>query len=103
MFLVNRNAKKFQKVVMGNRQGVIFCNFPGLIVAVAIVSLVSMSGISNAAHTTPGAWVEDPAIAGCNHCHNTGVLAGNASGSNRLIASSPSNGDLFWSSRLSTW
>lgn len=76
-------------------------SFGILFIITAAIFLGSMN--SNAAHTSPGAWNEDPALAGCNHCHNTSVIAGNSNGSNRLISFSPLNGETFFEARLSNW
>ena len=88
---------------MRNRLRVLSRIFLILIAVATTVFLVSTSNESNASHTAPGAWVEDPAIDGCNHCHNTGILAGNSNGSNRIVAYSPLNGETFWSARMNNW
>ncbi|MDZ4384490.1 MAG: fibronectin type III domain-containing protein, partial [Nitrospirota bacterium] len=49
------------------------------------------------------AWVEDPGINGCNHCHNTTITAGNANGSNRKIAHSPAQGSDQTGARRNNW
>ena len=57
---------------------------------------------SYASHTASGAWVEDPAITGCNHCHNTYITAGNSNGTTRTIAYTPS-GSSQSGSRRNSW
>ncbi len=56
-----------------------------------LLFVISMPSSSFAVHDAPGAFAEDPAVNGCNHCHNMTIIAGNADGSNRLIAYSPLN------------
>ncbi len=70
--------------------GRIFYLFLFLLV-LPLLFVVSMPSSSFAVHDAPGAFAEDPAINGCNHCHNMTITAGNADGSNRLAAYSPLN------------
>ncbi|MDZ4384164.1 MAG: hypothetical protein U0940_01640, partial [Nitrospirota bacterium] len=57
---------------------------------------------SYAGHTASGAWVEDPGVTGCNHCHRVTIAGGNANGSNRMITYSPSGGS-YTGSRRNSW
>ncbi|MDZ4384387.1 MAG: fibronectin type III domain-containing protein, partial [Nitrospirota bacterium] len=74
-----------------------------LVMLAALLVMYTSPQVSHAAHTTSGAWVEDPAINGCNHCHNVTITAGNSNGSNRVIASSPGNGSSYTGARRNNW
>src|SRR3990172_9811795 len=70
---------------------------------IVLIALLSRPHPSFATHTAPGAWVEDPGITGCNHCHNTTITQGNANGSNRKIAHSPAQGSGQTGARRNNW
>ena len=59
--------------------------------AILFLFIVGMPASSLASHTAAGAFVEDPALDGCNHCHNLTITAGNANGTSRRAAFSPAN------------
>jgi len=58
---------------------------------ISVLFLVADPSVSMANHNDPGAFVEDIALNGCNHCHNLTIVAGNFDGTDRVAGFSPGN------------
>jgi len=69
--------------------------FFSVLIGSSFFLILGFPKLSLANHTAAGAFAEDPAIDGCNHCHNLTITGGNAGGSSRRAAFSPANGGGF--------